>query len=382
MKGKREKIVTLLETPAEPVKLTDRQGLALAAVRARGGNARVADLAEIDDPLPVLKALEKKGLVRLGETETLRAPGTPGMIGRADLPVRLNPEQEIALGQILKGISSGVFSPCLLHGVTGSGKTEVYIRAIIETLHRGGRAIYLVPEIALTPQLISRLSNRFPAGEIAVLHSGIGPAVRYDQWRKIQRGEAKIVVGARSAIFAPVENLRLIVVDEEHDSSYKQDERMPYNARDLAVVRAKQQGAAVVLGSATPGLQTFYNTREKEFVLPRPHEARRGPGVSSRRGRGHEKRAGRRRQGSTAVAPARRTDRPHTGSKETVPALPEPAGFQHVSLLRRLRPCLPVPQLRRLSDPSSQRGGAAMPLLRFFHQGPASVPGMRRETES
>ena len=166
--------------------------------------------------------------------------------------------------------------------MTGSGKTEVYIRAIIETLHRGGRAIYLVPEIALTPQLISRLASRFPAGEIAVLHSGIGPAVRYDQWRKIQRGEAKIVVGARSAVFAPVENLRLIVVDEEHDSSYKQDERMPYNARDLAVVRAKQQGAAVVLGSATPGLQTFYNTREKEFVLPHPHEACRGPGVSAR----------------------------------------------------------------------------------------------------
>jgi primosomal protein N' (replication factor Y) len=266
VKGKREKVVTLLESPTEPVKLTDRQGLALAAIGARGGEARVADLAEVDTPLPVLKALERKGLVRLGETETLRAPGTPAMIGRADEPVRLNPEQESALGQILKGISSGVFSPCLLHGVTGSGKTEVYIRAITETLRQGGRAIYLVPEIALTPQLTSRLVSRFPAEQIAVLHSGIGPAVRYDQWRKIKRGEAKIVVGARSAVFAPVDNLRLIVIDEEHDSSYKQDERMPYNARDLAVMRAKQQGATVVLGSATPGLQSFYNTREKEFV--------------------------------------------------------------------------------------------------------------------
>ncbi|HEX7503673.1 MAG TPA: primosomal protein N', partial [Syntrophales bacterium] len=266
VKGKREKIVTLLEAPIAPVKLTDRQGLALAAIGARGGEARVADLVEVDTPLPLLKALERKGLVRLGETETLRAPGTPAMIGRADVPVRLNPEQEIALGQILKGISSGVFSPCLLHGVTGSGKTEVYIHAITETLRQGGRAIYLVPEIALTPQLISRLASRFPQEEIAVLHSGIGPAVRYDQWRKIKRGDAKIVVGARSAVFAPVDNLRLIIIDEEHDSSYKQDERMPYNARDLAVVRAKQQGAAVVLGSATPGLQSFYNTREKEFV--------------------------------------------------------------------------------------------------------------------
>jgi primosomal protein N' (replication factor Y) (superfamily II helicase) len=266
VKSKSEKIVTLRETPTEPVKLTDRQDLALAAIGAKGGRARVADLTGIDDPLPVLKALEKKGLVHLDEMETLRVPGTPGVIGRADVPVQLNTEQEIALGQILKGISSGVFSPCLLHGVTGSGKTEVYIHAITETLRRGGRAVYLVPEIALTPQLTSRLACRFPAEEIAVLHSGIGPAMRYDQWRKIKRGEAKIVVGARSAVFAPVENLRLIIVDEEHDSSYKQDERMPYNARDLAIVRAKQQGATVVLGSATPGLQTFYNTREKEFV--------------------------------------------------------------------------------------------------------------------
>ena len=194
----------------------------------------------------------------------------------------LNAEQQAALGTILNGISSGAFSPLLLHGVTGSGKTEVYIHAITEALRQGGRAIYLVPEIALTPQLIGRLESRFPAGEIAVLHSGIGPAVRYDQWRKIERGEAKIIVGARSAIFAPVDNLRLIIVDEEHDASYKQDERMPYNARDLAVVRAKQQGAAVVLGSATPGLQSFHNTREKEYVylaLTRRVEQRELPSV-------------------------------------------------------------------------------------------------------
>ena len=266
VRGKKERIVTLLDAPPERMRMSDRQREALLAITAQGGRARVADLSEIEDPMPALRALERKGLVRIEEKEILRTPGTPGIIGRPDIPLQLNPEQEIALHAIRKGISSETFSPCLLHGVTGSGKTEVYIRAIIETLDRGGRVIYLVPEIALTPQLISRLASRFPAGEIAVLHSGIGPAVKFDQWRKIRRGEAKIVVGARSAVFAPVENLRLIVVDEEHDASYKQDERMPYNARDLAVVRAKQQGAVVVLGSATPGLQTCYNTLEKEFA--------------------------------------------------------------------------------------------------------------------
>ncbi len=282
VKGRTEKIATLREAPADPVKLTDRQRLALMAIEARGGRARVAELGEIRDPLPTLRALEKKGFVTLGEEETLRSPENPGEIGRAYSPLKLNAEQEAALGTILNGISSGAFSPLLLHGVTGSGKTEVYIRAITEALRQGGRAIYLVPEIALTPQLIDRMESRFAAGEIAVLHSGIGPAVRYDQWRKIQRGEAKIVVGARSAIFAPAGNLRLIIVDEEHDASYKQDERMPYNARDLAVVRAKQQGAAVILGSATPGLQTFHNTREKEYVyleLTRRVEQRELPHV-------------------------------------------------------------------------------------------------------
>jgi primosomal protein N' (replication factor Y) len=283
VKGKTEKIATRLETPAESVKLTDRQRLTLTAIEARGGGARVAELEEVRDPLPTLKALERKGLIRLGEKETLRRPDSTGEIGRAYAPLKLNAEQEAALGTILEGISSGAFSPMLLHGVTGSGKTEVYIHAITEVLRQGGRAIYLVPEIALTPQLIGRLENRFPAGEIAVLHSGISPAVRYDQWRKIVRGEARIIVGARSAIFAPAGNLRLIVVDEEHDASYKQDERMPYNARDLAVVRAKQQGAAVILGSATPGLQTFHNTREKEYIylaLTRRVEQRELPNVA------------------------------------------------------------------------------------------------------
>ena len=271
VKGRTEKIATLREAPADPVKLTDRQRLALMAIEARGGRARVAELGEIRDPLPALRSLERKGFVTLDEEETLRSPESPGEIGRAYTPLKLNSEQEAALGTILNGISSGAFSPLLLHGVTGSGKTEVYIRAITEVLRQGGRAIYLVPEIALTPQLIGRMESRFAAGEIAVLHSGIGPAVRYDQWRKIERGEAKIVVGARSAIFAPFARIGLIIVDEEHDQSYKQEDRLRYHARDVALVRARMLGIPIMLGSATPSLQSLHHGlsgRYRMLALP------------------------------------------------------------------------------------------------------------------
>ncbi|MEA3471288.1 MAG: primosomal protein N', partial [Thermodesulfobacteriota bacterium] len=153
----------------------------------------------------------------------------------------------------------------LLHGVTGSGKTEVYLRAIEKVLDLKGSAIFLVPEIALTPQLISRIKEKFDEDIIAILHSGIGKSSKYDEWRRVQSGDARIIIGARSAIFAPAKNLRLIIVDEEHDASYKQDERLTYNARDLAMVKARLSSATVILGSATPGLQTYFNIREKDI---------------------------------------------------------------------------------------------------------------------
>jgi len=181
--------------------------------------------------------------------------------------VTLNSSQEGAAKEILKGLSSGKFSPFLLHGVTGSGKTEVYFQALREALNLGGSVIYLVPEIALTPQLLSRLSERFNEHESAVLHSGVPAAVRYDQWRRVARGDIRLVVGARSALLPPSGILRLIIVDEEHDNSYKQDERMPYNARDLAVVRARQRGATVILGSATPSIQSYSNASGGNTVI-------------------------------------------------------------------------------------------------------------------
>jgi len=150
--------------------------------------------------------------------------------------------------------------------VTGSGKTEIYLRAIEEVLNQGREAIVLVPEISLTPQLLSRFKDRF--GEnLSLLHSGLGRGERYDQWRRIWKGEVKIALGARSAIFAPFKKVGIIVVDEEHEPSYKQEEKLKYHARDLAVVRAKQDEATLLLGTATPSLESFYNAEKGKFHL-------------------------------------------------------------------------------------------------------------------
>lgn len=197
------------------------------------------------------------------ETEGL-SPLSRDHMSKAGRP-RLNGKQREAAAAIGYGIESGVFSTFLLHGVTGSGKTEVYLRVIESALRKEYGIIYLVPEIALTPQLIGRIRERFPGEPFAVLHSGLTPASRHRQWRLIQDGRIGMVLGARSAVFAPVKNLRLIIVDEEHDSSYKQDERLKYNARDLAVIKGSIFGAQVVLGSATPDVQTYHNSKTNKY---------------------------------------------------------------------------------------------------------------------
>src|SRR5213079_2774638 len=163
--------------------------------------------------------------------------------------------------------------PCtfLLHGITGSGKTEVYLQAIAHCLQQGKGAIVLVPEISLTPQTVERFKGRFRSGPlqtlVAVLHSHLSAGERHDEWHKIRQGRARIVIGARSAIFAPVERLGLIIVDEEHEHSYKQEEAPRYNARDVAVVRGQMENAVVVLGSATPSLESYYNVRRGKYAL-------------------------------------------------------------------------------------------------------------------
>jgi primosomal protein N' (replication factor Y) len=183
----------------------------------------------------------------------------------------LNDAQREALDAVCADIASGKFRARLLHGVTGSGKTEVYIGAIQAALAAGGSAIFLVPEVALTPQTVGRLRQRLEGGatRVVVWHSHLSAGERFDAWMAMARGEARIVVGARSAVFAPVQNLRLVVVDEEHEPSYKQGETPLYHGRDTAVYRAKLNDAAVLLGSATPSLESLANTRSGKYAASR-----------------------------------------------------------------------------------------------------------------
>lgn len=182
-------------------------------------------------------------------------------------PKALNDEQAEALAKIDTSIKENRFQTHLLYGVTGSGKTEVYLQAIDTALKQGKGAIMLVPEISLTAQTIERFRSRFE-GNIAILHHRLSQGERFDEWHKIRRGEAQIVIGARSAVFSPVQNLGLIIVDEEHESSYKQSDSAPcYHARDVAVMRGKTTNSTVILGSATPSLESFYNTFSGKYTL-------------------------------------------------------------------------------------------------------------------
>lgn len=203
-----------------------------------------------------LRRLQELGLLGCRQQEVYRNPFS-NMPVEQDQPRELNPHQQQALDVISKALQAGCFSPFLLHGVTGSGKTEVYLQAIDYVIKAGKNALVLVPEIALTPQLVYRFRARFQVG-LAVLHSGLSDGERFDEWRRIRRNEVRIVIGARSAIFAPLDKIGIIVVDEEHEGSYKQSDGLRYNGRDLALVRGKQSKAVVLLGSATPLVSTRY----------------------------------------------------------------------------------------------------------------------------
>jgi primosomal protein N' (replication factor Y) len=216
-----------------------------------------------------LRALVKRGLVELREQAVARDPhGDEQFIATSNL--ELNEEQVLALKQIAEALDSpGSARPILVHGVTGSGKTEIYLQAIHATLARGHSAIVLVPEISLTPQTVERFKGRFAEAQdaVAVLHSHLSEGERHDEWHKIHLGRARIVIGARSAVFAPLKNLGLIIVDEEHETTYKQEEAPRYHARDVAVVRAKIEKCVAVLGSATPSLESYYNATTGKYRL-------------------------------------------------------------------------------------------------------------------
>ena len=268
VRPKREKWIGIRADVPVGIKLTQKQS-ALVTILREKGDLPFSGLEDRFREAAFLRTLAAKGIVLLREKELFRGAGPAPEIGRNENNIIPNGAQTEAFDEIRARLASGNFSPCLLHGVTGSGKTEVYLRTVDEALRNGGGAIYLVPEIALTAQLLSRVQSRFPEREIAVIHSGIAISTRYDQWKRIRSGGINLVVGARSALFAPVRNLRLIVVDEEHDPSYKQDDRLRYNARDLALVRGKTAGALVILGSATPGIQTFFRAKGGAYRLLR-----------------------------------------------------------------------------------------------------------------
>jgi primosomal protein N' (replication factor Y) (superfamily II helicase) len=234
----------------------------VAALRAEDPQSESALGTTVSRPREVLRELAERGFVE--QIEVRPPPPASSNVARAT-PVELSAAQQQATDAIRNSL--GRFRTLLLHGVTGSGKTEVYLQAIATCLARGEQALVLVPEIALTPQLVQRFSARFEAS-IATLHSGMNDTERLDAWRRARSGEASIVIGTRSAVFAPLPRPGLIVVDEEHDPSFKQQEGFRYSARDLAIVRAQRHGIPIVLGSATPSLETLSRAqREPESLL-------------------------------------------------------------------------------------------------------------------
>jgi len=243
-------------------KLNENQQAILAELAGADGQLPVAELRRLEVPASTLASLVKRELVRIEERPA--EFHLTSLHALANIDHELNYTQAAALSTITDAVRAGEFRSLLLYGVTGSGKTAVYLAAMRRTLQAGKSAILLVPEIGLTPAMAAQLHHAFGT-EVALLHSALTPEERGEQWHRIRRGEARVVVGTRSAIFAPVVDVGLIVVDEEHDGSYKQESMPRYHARDVAVMRAKLANAAVVLGSATPSLETWHNTTQGKY---------------------------------------------------------------------------------------------------------------------
>jgi primosomal protein N' (replication factor Y) len=264
---------------AEPPRQPGAKALEILAVIREAGDISAAELRKrFGACSPQLKRLCELGLSTSEEREVYRDPFKDRAVAR-DEPRQLHTHQKGALDAIAAALDLRQFKPFLLYGVTGSGKTEVYLQAISHALELGKNALVLVPEIALTPQLTGRFQARFGGG-IAILHSGLSDGERFDEWRRIRRGLARIVIGARSAIFAPLDRIGIIIVDEEHEASFKQSDGLRYNARDLALVRGRMERACVVLGSATPSVTTIHAAglgRLTQLELPERVENRPMP---------------------------------------------------------------------------------------------------------
>jgi primosomal protein N' (replication factor Y) len=245
-------------------KLNDNQRRLVDTLAASGGRIPVEALNALEVPRSTISTLVRRGLVEIVEEPASFAvsrskPRTP-------FAFDFNSAQQAALSHLREAVDARRFSGILLHGVTGSGKTAVYLAGMRAVLEAGRSAILLVPEIGLTPAVAADLHQIF-GDEVAILHSALSDKERAQQWHRIKSGDARMVVGTRSAVFAPVADLALIIVDEEHDSSYKQEETPRYHARDIAVVRANMSNSVVVLGSATPSLESYYNATKHKYAL-------------------------------------------------------------------------------------------------------------------
>ncbi|MCY8779199.1 primosomal protein N' [Bacillus spizizenii] len=235
-------------------------------VEPEGVKVPAADLCKkTDASSATIKTLIQKGLLKESYEEVYRDPYQDKMFKKTE-PLPLTDEQSAAFQPIRQTLDNDEHKVFLLHGVTGSGKTEIYLQSIEKVLAKGKEAIVLVPEISLTPQMVNRFKGRF-GSQVAVMHSGLSTGEKYDEWRKIHRKEVRLVVGARSAIFAPFENLGMIIIDEEHESSYKQEEMPRYHAKEVAIKRAEHHSCPVVLGSATPTLESYARAQKGVYEL-------------------------------------------------------------------------------------------------------------------
>ncbi len=253
-----EKLIVSLERSAP------KQAEVLNLLRKNGGEIYINTL-----PSSSLRAamarLHEKGIVMQVDEGVSRNPGQ-GIAYPAKGEISLNKDQKAAMAVIASAIDKGAFSPMLLYGVTGSGKTEIYLRTIEAVASGGKPSILLLPEIGLTASIAARFYERF-GDRVALLHSGLSAGERYDEWRRIREGKVDVAIGARSAIFAPFQSLGAIIVDEEHDASYRQEEGSRYHARDVALVRGRDEGAVVILGSATPSFESYYNAQSGKYAL-------------------------------------------------------------------------------------------------------------------
>ena len=354
------------------VKLKKNERELLAFLELHPGEHNLAELGKrIKKASEAARSLARRELIKL-EPEGRRAP--PGY--ERPIPI-LNAHQEAAFDQIRHALEERQFKAFLLQGVTGSGKTEVYLRSIEAALAMGKNALLLVPEIALTPAVAGQFFHRF-GKQVAILHSAFGDAERAEQWRRIRNGQARVVVGTRSGVFAPVQNLGLVIVDEEHDGSYKQQETPRYHGRDVALIRAKNACAVAVLGSATPSIESRWNAEHGKYsLLPLPERIAQRPLpevqiVDMRMEFLETQAAGHffpQAVGRDGAAPA--------AGRANDAAIESPRVFEFHGVPGLWRTPA-VRELFRGVDPSPPRPAHAVPLLRICGEDSSNVPKVRK----